>query len=73
MYSKKYQDNSVKNNFEKIVALCKDKPVDSKLEKLIFETFSNGIDLVTADSIQNDLKQIINNKTYLINDTFVLQ
>ena len=73
MYSKKYQDNSVKNNFEKIVALYKDKPVDSKLEKLIFETFSNGIDLVTADSIQNDLKQIINNKTYLINDTFVLQ
>ena len=71
MYSKKYQNNSVKNNFEKIVALYKDKPVDSKLEKLIFETFSNGIDLVTADSIQNDLKQIINNKTYLINDSTV--
>lgn len=70
-YAKQYQDNVVTNNFEKIVSLYKDKPIDKDLEKLILNAFTDGIDLVTADSVETDLKGIINNKTFLINDNTV--
>ena len=70
-YSNKYQDNAVKNHLEKIISLYKDKPIDKELETLILNTFTDGMDLVTSDSIEKDLKGIMLNDTFLINDNTV--
>lgn len=70
-YSNKYQDNAVKNHLEKIISLYKDKPIDNELETLILNTFTDGMDLVTSDSIEKDLKGIMLNDTFLINDNTV--
>lgn len=67
-YSKKYEDNAVKNNLEKIIELYKDKPIDNELTKLLTETLTDGMDLVTAESFKADLNAKIFDNTYLIND-----
>lgn len=68
-YSKKYQDHAVKNNLEKIIELYKDKPVNEELQKLLTDTFTDGMDLVTAESFKADLNSMIFDNTYLINET----
>ncbi len=65
-YSKKYQNNSIKNNIDKIIALQKDKPVTPELVETITDTLSEGIDLVTKESLRADVRNLFENKTFNI-------
>lgn len=68
-YAEKNKKHTFKNNLEKIIELYKDKPVDNELQKLLTNTFTDGMDLVTAESFKADLNSTLFDDTYLINDT----
>ena len=73
-YSKKYQNHALRKNLDKIIALYSDKPIDEKLQTLLIDTLTEGMDNVTAESFKADLysklfNNDVNDKSYLINDT----
>lgn len=65
---KKYQNNSIKNNLDKIIALQKDKPVTPELVEMVTDTLSEGIDLVSKESLRTDVKNMFETKTFAISE-----
>ncbi len=67
-YSEKYKKNTIKNELEKIIELYGDKPVNENMINLISDTFTHDMDLVTADSIKGDIRDLMSSKTYIIDE-----
>ncbi len=67
-YSEKYKTNEISKNLEKIIDLYRDKPVNAELKKLLNQTFTNGMDLVTAEGVKADLKMLLDDTTYEIDE-----
>lgn len=68
-YSNKYQTHSISKKLEEVISLYGNKPVDEKLIDKITDSFKTRIDLVTAESIKSDLKDLMmSDKVYSIDD-----
>ncbi len=68
-YSEKYQTNTISKKLEEVIALYGNKPVDDALLDNITGAFSSRMDLVTSESIKEDLRNLmITEKAYSIDD-----
>lgn len=65
-YSNKYQNGSIKKGIDTIIAAHKDKPVNAELIDLVSDALSEGIDLVSKESLKADVRNLLENKTYMI-------
>ena len=68
-YSTKYQTHSTQKRIEEIIKANGNKPLNKELSDAIFEALSADMDFVTSDSLKYDLKQILSDGKYSINDT----
>lgn len=68
-YSEKYQSHTISKKLEEVISLYGNKPVDEKLLETITDAFRSRMDMVTAESIKEDLKNLMmSKKSYSIND-----
>ena len=68
-YSEKYQTHSISKKLEEVISLYGNKPVDEKLLDTITDAFRSRMDMVTSESIKDDLKNLMmSEKSYSIND-----
>ncbi len=68
-YSKKYRDNGVQKNIDNIIKLNQGKPLGKELVNLITDTLSQGVDLVSQESLKKDIQSLTENKKFVITET----
>lgn len=65
---KNYQNNSIKNNLEKIINQYRDQPVSSELSELLTDTLSEGMDLISKEGLKKDINAMLKNTSFIITD-----
>lgn len=67
-YSQKFQNKTTESQLETIFEKFKGKPINENVKKEIYATFFEGMDMITEESIEFDLHQILKSNSFIIDE-----